>query len=131
MDFRLLGNVNLILLGLLVLPYLLNFLNRTVFKTKSPVYRKLLKALRGIHKPLGVLFLITGLIHGYMAMGGLRLHTGTVLYVAIIVQVLLGGAFYKTKKKGLFKAHRLLAMLIVLLFLVHWLAPGALYQLMG
>lgn len=131
MNFRQLGYLNLILLGLLILPYILNTLNQKVFKTKSPAFRSLMKALRTIHKPLGVAFLATALIHGYMAMGGLRLHTGTLLYAAVVVQVILGGAFYRKKKKVLFKAHRIMAMVVAGLFLLHWLAPSALSGLVN
>ena len=37
-------------------------------------------------------------IHGYMALGGFKLHTGTLLYLSIIATAGLGGSFYKTKK---------------------------------
>ncbi len=126
MNFRQLGYVNVIILGLLLLPYLLNTLNQKVFKTKSPVFRRVMKGLRSLHKPLGVAFVATALIHGWMAMGGIRLHTGTLLYAAVLIQVILGGAFYRKKKKELFRAHRIMAMVVAGLFLLHWLAPSAL-----
>lgn len=126
MNFRQLGYLNVFILGLLLLPYILNTLNQKVFKTKSPVFRRVMKALRSLHKPLGVAFVASALIHGYMAMGGIRLHTGTLLYGAVLIQVILGGAFYRKKKKELFRAHRIMAMVVAGLFLLHWLVPSAL-----
>lgn len=131
MDYKFIGIINALLLVILLMPFLLNALNRKWFKTKNETYRKVLKGLRTIHKPTGIALALFGVIHGWMALGGLRLHTGTLLYAAILVQAALGGAFYKTKRKNLFKAHRLMALAVVLLFLLHRLAPSALYCLLN
>lgn len=129
MDFRFFGNLNLALLIIVMLPYALNFLNRKFFKTKNENYRNAVKWARAIHKPAGVLLLIFGLVHGYMVFRSVRFHTGTVLYVLIIVQGILGGALYRKKSKTLFKAHRVTAFVVSALFLLHWLAPNALSRL--
>lgn len=129
MDYRLLGYLNVLIVGLLILPFILNRISRYLSAEAKASMKDVTKFLRKLHKPLGIVFLATGLIHGYLALGGISLHTGTLLYAAVIVQAGLGGAFYRTKKKGLFKAHRMMAFVIAGLLLLHYVAPGALYQL--
>lgn len=126
MNFRFFGNLNLVLLVIVLLPYVLNFLNRRFFKTKNETYRNAVKLARAVHKPAGIILLVFGLVHGYMAFRSVRFHTGTVLYALIIVQAVLGGALYRKKSKALFKAHRVTALVVAALFLLHWLVPSAL-----
>ena len=70
-------------------------------------------------------------IHGYMALGAFKLHTGTLLYLSIIATAGLGGSFYKTKKKVFFTWHRRMAFVTVVMFLIHFFAPSAIYYLLN
>lgn len=70
-------------------------------------------------------------IHGYMALGAFKLHTGTLLYLSIIATTGLGGSFYKTKKKVFFTWHRRMAFITVVMFLIHFFAPSAIYYLLN
>lgn len=130
MDYSLLGWINVLILGILITPYILNFLNRNFIKTRNKQYFKVIKILRKAHKPLGIALVVFGLIHGYMALGSLRLHTGTLFYISIFITVTLGGSFHKTKKRAFLLWHRRMALLTVALFLLHLLAPGAIYYLL-
>lgn len=130
MNYSLVGWINVVILGILVTPYFLKYLNKHFFKTKSKRFFRVLKLFRTFHKLLGLLLIVTGIIHGYMALGSLRLHTGTVLYVFIFVTGAFGGSFYKTKKKVFFIWHRRLALFTLALFLLHLLAPSAIYYLL-
>ena len=130
MNYSTAGWLSLILIGILICPYVLNLLNKKIFKTKNPNYKKVIKFLKKLHKPLGVAIVILGVVHGYMALGGFRLHTGTLLYVSILITGALGGAFYRLKKKPLFVWHKRMAAVSVMLFLVHFFFPSALYYLL-
>ncbi len=124
-----LGWLNVTLLGLIVLPYILNVLNRKFLKTKNSDFKTLIKFLKKLHKPLGIGLAVVALIHGYLALGAIRLHTGTLLYIFMFLTVILGGAFYKLKKKKLFVSHKRLALITVLLLLLHIFYPNALWYL--
>lgn len=132
MSYSNLGWLNLILIGVLITPYVLKFLNRKLFKTKNDLYKKTITFFRKIHKPLGIAILIIPLIHGYMALGTLfRLHTGTLLYLSILTTASLGGSFFKLKKKKLFVWHKRMAFITVILFLIHFYFPSAIYNLLN
>lgn len=130
MNYKLLGWINVVILCVIISPYLLNFLNKKFFKTKNKNYFDLVKLFRKLHKPLGLALMIFGIVHGYMALGGFRLHTGSVFFVSILITGSLGGAFYKTKKKVFFKWHKRMALLSVIMFLLHFFAPSALFYLL-
>lgn len=129
--YSVLGWLNAGILGVLLSPFLLNFLNKHIFKTKSKGFRDLVKLLRRFHKPLGITLAILAPIHGYMALGGFRLHTGTLLYLSAFITAALGGSFYKLKKRGLFQWHKRMAAVTVLLLMLHILFPSALWYLMN
>lgn len=123
MPYAILGWTSLGLLALLILPFVLVRLNKWVLKTKSKPYQKLIRFLRMLHKPAGIALLLVAAVHGYLALGTLRLHTGTVLFAVVLLTAVLGGAFYRLKKKPLFSAHKLAAVLTVLVFLLHFFLP--------
>lgn len=123
------GWVSAISLGTLVLPFLMVRLNKYVLKTKNPHYFKLIKGLRKLHKPLGIIFGIVALTHGIMALGAFRLHTGWLLYFSVVLTVVTGGAFYRLKKKSIFIWHKLFTLAAVLLFLLHFFRPYAIWQI--
>lgn len=126
MDYVLFAQLSVLSLMIVLVPYVMNFLNRNVFKTKSEAYRKTLKFFRSLHKPMGLIFLIVAFIHGYLVMGTLfTLHTGTLLYASIFATVVLGGAFYRKKKRPIFRLHKIAAFLSVVLFLLHMIRPWA------
>jgi uncharacterized membrane protein len=127
--YKILGIINLILLTVITSPYWLRHLARRFFPKKKIASSKLMKVLRTIHKPLGVSLLLIALVHGYLALGALRLHTGTLVGIMVFTTVMLGILFYKKKKAVFFKWHKRAALLTVLLTLLHLFAPNALYYI--
>lgn len=127
--YALLGWINVALFVTLLLPYLLRKLNQLAFGNKNKTIPVFLKQLRKVHKPLGVVLLISAAVHGYMALGAIRLHTGTVLFISLFFTAMLGGMFYRYKKKKLFFYHRALIALSAALLLVHLFFSSLIYQL--
>ena len=128
MDYVLFAWLSVIALGIVLVPYVMNFLNRKFLKTKNENYRNTLKFFRSLHKPAGLIFLIVAFIHGFMIMGSnmFRLHTGTLLYLSVFATAILGGAFYRKKKRPLFKWHKITALITAILFFLHFFRPWAL-----
>jgi hypothetical protein len=127
--YKILGWINAILLVLILIQFLLNFSNRKFIKTDNKNFKKVQKLFKTIHKPLGIALAILGPIHGYLALGGLRLHTGSLLYLSLIVTAILGGIFYRLKKRVFFSWHKRFAALTVFLLLVHLVFPDALWYI--
>ncbi len=117
--YRTLGIINVLLVITITAPFWLRYLNRYVFHSDSPAFKKLIKILRKIHKPLGVLLVLSAVAHGYLALGTLRLHSGTILWGMILITAALGGAFYRKKKAVFFIWHKRAALAVVLLVLAH------------
>lgn len=131
MNYALVGWLSVMVFAIVLAPFILNFLNRKIFKSKSKTFFKVLKFLRGLHKPFGIALIILGLIHGFMAMGRLRLHTGSLFYFAILITGILGISFYKLKKRELFAWHKRFAAIAFILFLLHFFFPSAIYYLLN
>lgn len=126
MDYVFFAWLSVIALGVVLVPYVMNFLNRNILKTKNENYRKTLKFFRKLHKPAGIIFAIVAFIHGYMVMGTIfTLHTGTLLYVLVLATAILGATFYKKKKRPLFKWHKITALITAILFFLHFFRPWA------
>jgi hypothetical protein len=127
--YSILGWVNATLLVLILIQFILNYSNRKFIKTDNVTFKKVQKLFKTIHKPLGIALAILGPIHGYLALGGLRLHTGSLLYLSLIITAILGGTFYRLRKKVFFLWHKRFAALTVLLLLVHLIFPDALWYI--
>jgi drug/metabolite transporter (DMT)-like permease len=123
-----LGWINFGLFLFITSPFWINLLGRRVFHAKGPHYVKFLKFIRRAHKPLGVVLLGTAFVHGTIALGGISLHTGLLVALAIAVIVALGVVFFRTRKKAVFKAHRAAALVCLGLLLVHIIFPNLLYM---
>ncbi|NLV50075.1 MAG: hypothetical protein GXY20_05210 [Clostridiales bacterium] len=112
-------------------PFWVRSLGKLLFPKRNAQINKLVRKLRVLHKPLGACLLIVVIIHGYLALGTPRIHTGTLLGLFVLVTVVLGAIFTKLKKPALFKWHRYIAVLTVLLILLHLIAPNALRFISG
>lgn len=124
------GYINIILFAVITSPFWLRFLNKYIFKSKAKAFTDTLAFLRKLHKPLAVVFLLWGLYHGYTKWGMLYpggvlppLHTGMLVWLATAVTAALGLTFLITKKKTVFKAHKIAALCIILLLAIHRLFP--------
>ena len=129
--YRFLGWLNVALLVVMTSPYWLRFLNNHLLHSKSAFYRKTVKLLRSIHKPLGAAVILVALIHGYLALGAFRLHTGTLLGIAVVLTAILGATFFISKKRTAFVWHKRMVLIALLLLLLHLLFPSAVYYLLN
>lgn len=124
--FRILGWINVGLLVIVLLPWIGTKVNKLFFEGKNESLRTGIRWIRTVHKPAAVLLVVVAIVHGYLAVGRLILHTGTVLYVSLLLTAVTGIGFWRRKKKVIFQGHKFFALVSTLLFLLHWLAPGAL-----
>lgn len=131
MNFRFLGWVTLVALAVMVLPYVLRMVNKWAFKNECKGLSKAVKILRQIHKPLGIALVVVAAVHGYGMLGRLRLHSGSLTLMSIIVTGVLGAIFWKKKDKRALQGHRVMALVSVLFLLLHLFWPAALYSLFG
>ncbi len=131
MNYRFLGYLSIALVVLVTAGWWLRKLNALTFKTKNKQFLNLLKFLRKLHKPLGILLVSVALWHGFAALGTVRPHTGLVAYFAFVLTGLLGVAFWLKKDKRAFKGHKVMAFISVVLLVLHLLWPGAIWQLFG
>ena len=130
MNYRLMGYLTLALLVIVTAPYWLRTLNQWTFKTKDKRFFNLLKFLRKLHKPLGLVLAALAAWHGYTIFR-LNLHTGLLAFISFVITAILGGMHYKLKDKRIFKIHKIMAFVSVLLVALHLLWPGALRQVFG
>ena len=114
----------------LTAPFWLRYLSK-LFKWQGPAMKRLIKFLRALHKPLGAAAVVLVIVHGLLALGALRLHTGTLAGLFLVITAVLGGSFYRLKKKALFSLHKRAALVFAILIIVHLLFPSAVYQLLG
>lgn len=124
-SYSLLGWTSVIILGILILPFVLTRLNKMTLKTNNKGFFDGIKFLRKLHKPLGILLVAISFYHGYLVLGAIRFHTGTVLFTAILATVVLGGYFYKMKKRDALKFHRVLSSIVIVLLFIHIFYPYA------
>ncbi|WP_051188407.1 hypothetical protein [Proteocatella sphenisci] len=124
--YSILGWLNAVLLTLMVMPFALIRANKMIFKGKNKNIQSLTRMLRKIHKQMGFVLVVTGIVHGYLALGGLRLHTGTLLYLSLLLTGTMGLLFYLKKKKIFLQLHRYFAALVIMLLALHLIFPSAL-----
>ena len=119
-QWQILGWLNVILVVLMGSIYPIKEKMKTN-KKLIPIYRKM----RIIHPIVGVSMIVVGLIHGWMALGQIRLHSGLLILLALIAMALtaLAGQKIKAFRKGWRKVHRALGLLVFLLVLAHLVFP--------
>ena len=121
--YEFLGFLNVALVTVITAPFWLGRLNKYVLKIKHPYFAALMKILRKVHKWAAVLLLLSIGVHGYLALGKKSLNTGSAAATAFLITAAFGFLFYKLKQKGLFKAHKTMALLAVLIAAAHILIP--------
>lgn len=119
------------ILLIMTAPFYLRILNKHVFHTKSEAFSRIVKIFRSLHKPFGLGLLLAGFVHGYLALGTIKLHTGLLLWTSLFVTASLGAAFFKSKKKFFFTWHKRLVLLVICMVILHLLFPSAIYYLFG
>lgn len=127
--YKILGIINVALILVITAPYWLRRLGQRFFPKRKIASTKLMKVLRAVHKPFGICLLLITFMHGYLALGSFRLHTGTLVGIMVLATVVLGLLFYRKKKAVFFKWHKRAALLMVLLTLLHLFLPNAIYYI--
>lgn len=120
--YKVLGWFNVIILLLLIAPCVLSFYNKSL-KNISFKLLFVILYLKKLHKKLGLLLLFTPLIHGYMALREIPFHTGSILYLFILLTIIHGAIYSQFKKKLHFNLHKILAIISISLFLLHLFYP--------
>jgi len=115
---------NIFLLVYLALFPVIIEINKRVFKGKNKNFNKSLKYGRKIHPFAGLLLIITGTIHGYLMLGtNLIFHTGVLLILLLISNAIIGFIFKKNRNRKLALTHRIIGVLIISSFLLHYFNP--------
>ncbi|MBN1778350.1 MAG: hypothetical protein JW811_09535 [Clostridiales bacterium] len=127
--YAVLGWLNIGFIAVMTAPYWIRFLNDRTLRLRGGGYAKIIKVLRAVHKPLGAAILLIALVHGWLALGELRLHTGTIAGTLLLIAVSLGGLYSLVRKRALFVWHKRFVLLLLLSVIVHLLSPGAVYSL--
>jgi hypothetical protein len=123
------GWINVALVALMLLPYVMRKLNEFFFKKKKGAYIKTMRLFRKSHRYLGALLIVSIFVHGWLALGTLMLHTGTILGALALIMAVFGLIFIFAKKRWAYKTHKALAVAFVALLLLHLIVPSALYYI--
>ena len=129
--YKILGWVNFAVLLIMFLPIMLEKMNTSVLKVKGNGYTRALGFIRKLHKPLGTIIFVSVVIHGFLALGSFRLHTGPFLGLLLILTGIFAIAFAKAKKKWLFVTHKTLSYLFIIMMIIHLIFPSAFSALFG
>jgi len=96
-------------------------INRRFYNDQNKILSKISSTIRAPHPVIGIAALAIGLVHGYLMLGGLPLHSGTLLCAILAVMgstALLGR---RLKIRNWLKAHRLESVFLALMLVVHFL----------
>lgn len=75
-----------------------------------------------IHRYTGISLIITGALHGFLALGRIQLHTGTLLWLGVVVLF----TYYllrKSLKRYWLVLHRVTDFIVIIWFFVHFFFP--------
>ncbi|MEN3008631.1 hypothetical protein [Pseudothermotoga sp.] len=75
-----------------------------------------------IHRFTGIALLFTGSIHGYLALGTVKLHTGSLLWLGILTLFSIY-LFRKILKRKWLSIHRWTDFIVIAMFFVHFFFP--------
>ncbi|MCD6322169.1 MAG: hypothetical protein J7L77_04010 [Clostridiales bacterium] len=117
--FKYLGWVNITLLVLIITHFILRRVNKYGFKNKNKLLRRISAFMSKVHPYLTGLLLISAFFHGFNLAGGIRLHSGYIAFVAILLQASFGTLVKFKKKKPILITHRIIGLLLVASVFVH------------
>ena len=92
-----------------------------VGKEKSKGSMKLYQLIRQIHPILGTIIVLLGLLHGYLAIGTMRLHTGLLIVIMIMLMgiVAIFGPKLKVLRKKWRTLHRSMGLFLFIFVIIH------------
>ena len=81
----------------------------------------LYQKMRIIHPILGILIVGIGLVHGYLALGTIRLHTGllVVIWIMLMGSVAIFGPRMKVLRKKWRNLHREMGLVLLIFVIIH------------
>ena len=124
-----LGLLNLALVAYLFSLWILKRYTRSKGRNVNTSFKLRVLKLGKYHKPAGMALLLSGILHGYIALG-YRFsinHNGFLIWIFAVLAVVLG-MFQENSKNGrLRKAHIQYGFLIIVAIVYHLLVPGALW----
>lgn len=113
------GWLNVVLLSISLLPFLLRRYRKYILKKPSKKLNAVLKPLSKIHPFIGITLMITGFLHGYMALGTIRLHTGYITWFLVLLLFAIRMWGNLSKNRYWLVLHRAVAFLLVFSLLLH------------
>jgi len=125
MAYQILGNISAIILffqiSLFILRRVYIFLHKYLH-IKPSWFPPILKFLKNAHIYTGITLLVIGFIHGFLALGTIKLHTGFILWLGILF-AFIGFLFKKKVGKKWIVYHRTFGFVILALFFLHYYFP--------
>ncbi|KAB3531549.1 hypothetical protein [Alkaliphilus serpentinus] len=90
-------------------------------KSKNKKLLAIYKKLRIIHPLLGVTIILLGSIHGYLALGTFRLHTGTIVLAILVIMAIIpiSGQKIQKLKRHWRPYHRYLSIILWISIIIH------------
>lgn len=117
--YKYLGWVNIGLLTLIISHFILRRINKYGFGNKNKVLRKISIFMSKIHPYLTGVLVITAFLHGYNLAGGIRLHSGYIAFLVILMQAIFGVLVKYRKKKPILITHRIIGIALVASVITH------------
>lgn len=113
-----------LLITVVLYPLYKNVFVKKLSKNPNPLYRNAFKILKKIHPVFASAAIITGSYHGFLMLGGFRIHTGSLIIIALLF---MGGTFLAGKTKVLRTKwriyHRAGGLVTVTAVMIHLLFP--------
>lgn len=125
---RIIGWINIILILFMIAIYPIKYLYlKSIRESKTNYYfKKAYNIFKRFHPIIGLIIIIFGLYHGYKLYSLTIIYTGTILLYSIFLNgfIALIGQKLKMMKKHWRKAHRIMALFIVIFALLHLISPN-------
>lgn len=82
------------------------------------------KAIMSFHPFVGSIFIVSVLAHGYYMMGGIYMHTGTVLGAVVVIGYVIYMLLRMIKSKHAHWFHRFVPLPALILMVIHLVFPA-------
>ena len=100
---------------------ILTFFPAKMYCLKQKQCKYFTKIFRG-YEVLGILLVITAFIHGYLMLGNIKMHSGTVLIVFVVILMMFSRLGRRVSNRWI-GYHKALSFVVLILFLIHILSP--------
>ncbi len=123
---KVLAWINVSLLVFQLLPWVLKQMVRNRWIEPGTAYRSFLRTARTLHRPAGILMILVGITHGYLATAGnVRLNlTGTMVWLVLLATATAGGFHLLTKNRNWLRVHRFMVLGFLAAVIWHYAFSG-------